>query len=30
VLVQVGYDRLILGMELDFSIQLKEILPAKK
>lgn len=28
--VQVGYDRLILGMELDFSIQLKEILPAKK
>jgi hypothetical protein len=30
VQVQVGYDRLILGMELDFSIQLKEILPEKK
>ncbi|HMO32714.1 MAG TPA: hypothetical protein PKE63_01100 [Lacibacter sp.] len=30
VYVQVGYDRLILGMELGFHIQLKEILPAKK
>lgn len=30
VSVQVGYDRLILSMELGFSIQLKEILPAKK
>jgi hypothetical protein len=30
VMVQVGYDRLILCMVLDFSIQLKEIILAKK
>jgi hypothetical protein len=30
VQVQAGYDRLILGLELDFSVHLKEILPAKK